>query len=56
MYEEQIREKYTQLGQDADEILVGLDGKLDIQKLVENQEPLGQEFEKVLHDNLWDLY
>lgn len=24
--------------------------------LLENQEPLGYEFEKVLHDNLWDLY
>lgn len=25
-------------------------------QLIENQEPLGQEFEQVLHDNLWDLY
>jgi hypothetical protein len=24
--------------------------------LLANQEPLGQEFEKVLHDNLWNLY
>ncbi len=24
--------------------------------LAEGQEPLGKEFEKVLHDNLWDLY
>lgn len=24
--------------------------------LAEKQEPLGKEFEKVLHDNLWDLY
>lgn len=25
-------------------------------KLLELQEPLGAEFEKVLHDNLWELY
>lgn len=25
-------------------------------QLLDNQEPLGQEFEQVLHDNLWDLY
>ncbi len=25
-------------------------------QLLENQEPLGQEFEQVLHNNLWDLY
>ncbi len=25
-------------------------------QLVDNQEPLGQEFEQVLHDNLWNLY
>lgn len=25
-------------------------------QLLENQEPLGQDFEQVLHDNLWDLY
>jgi len=25
-------------------------------QLLENQEPLGQEFEQVLYDNLWDLY
>jgi len=25
-------------------------------QLVESQEPLGQEFERVLHENLWDLY
>lgn len=24
--------------------------------LLTNQEPLGEEFEKVLHENLWDLY
>lgn len=26
------------------------------QALQAKQEPLGDEFEKVLHDNLWDLY
>ncbi|MHB1074608.1 hypothetical protein [Thiobacillus sp.] len=25
-------------------------------RLLEEQEPLGAEFEKVLYDNLWDLY
>lgn len=25
-------------------------------RLLTNQEPLGAEFEKVLHENLWDLY
>jgi hypothetical protein len=25
-------------------------------KLLANQEPLGKEFERVLHENLWDLY
>jgi hypothetical protein len=25
-------------------------------QLLDNQEPLGQEFEQVLHDNLWELY
>ncbi len=25
-------------------------------KFVEKQEPLGKEFEKVLNDNLWELY
>ena len=25
-------------------------------KLLAAQEPLGEKFEKVLHDNLWDLY
>lgn len=25
-------------------------------RLLEGQEPLGAEFEKVLYDNLWDLY
>jgi hypothetical protein len=25
-------------------------------RLLENQEPLGMEFESVLHENLWDLY
>ena len=25
-------------------------------KLLSNQEPLGADFEKVLYDNLWDLY
>jgi len=24
--------------------------------LLKNQQPLGKEFEDVLHDNLWDLY
>jgi hypothetical protein len=27
-----------------------------IQELARNQEPLGEEFAKVLHDNLWELY
>lgn len=25
-------------------------------RLIQNQEPLGEEFEKVLLDNLWELY
>jgi hypothetical protein len=25
-------------------------------KLLKNQEPLGKEFEKVIYENLWDLY
>lgn len=25
-------------------------------RLLERQQPLGEEFEKVLHENLWDLY
>lgn len=24
--------------------------------LIENQQPLGKEFETILHENLWDLY
>jgi hypothetical protein len=27
-----------------------------ISEFKKDQEPLGKEFEKVLHDNLWDLY
>lgn len=26
------------------------------EELIEQQEPLGEEFAKVLHDNLWELY
>ena len=26
------------------------------QKLLESQEPLGEEFQKILDDNIWDLY
>ena len=26
------------------------------EELLSSQEPLGKEFEKVLYDNLWDLY
>ena len=25
-------------------------------KLLESQEPLGEEFQKILDENLWDLY
>ena len=25
-------------------------------QFISNQEPLGKEFEQILHDNLWDLY
>lgn len=28
----------------------------NLEEFVKTQEPLGGEFEKVLHDNLWDLY
>lgn len=27
-----------------------------LKKFLEDQEPLGEEFEKVLNDNLWNLY
>jgi len=27
-----------------------------IANFIKKQEPLGEEFEKVLHDNLWELY
>lgn len=27
-----------------------------IKEMIENQEPLGREFEKVLYDNAWSLY
>lgn len=27
-----------------------------LKDLIENQEPLGEDFSKVLLDNLWDLY
>ena len=26
------------------------------EKFVQSQEPLGEEFAKILYDNLWDLY
>lgn len=29
---------------------------IDVDRLIASQEPLGKEFEKVLHDNLWALY
>ena len=25
-------------------------------RLLESQEPLGEEFEKILYENIWDLY
>ena len=28
----------------------------DINELIKSQKPLGDEFSKVLYDNLWDLY
>ena len=35
-----------------------LDNELNIffRKLVESQQPLGEEFSKVLHENAWELY
>ena len=29
---------------------------IDLERLLAEQEPLGAVFEKILHDNLWDLY
>ena len=29
---------------------------VELSKLLSKQEPLGKDFEKVLYDNLWDLY
>lgn len=37
-------------------VLPGLRNNFDVVRFVESQEPLGPEFEKVLHDNLWELY
>lgn len=36
------------------ELLEGLNNLHN--KILTSQEPLGEEFEKVLYDNLWDLY
>jgi len=40
---------------DIDQQLSDLMGEI-YKQLAESQEPLGEEFARVLHENLWDLY